>query len=378
MPRCTAGCPDTRGERKLPANVALPQCTDCVDKVEISEVQYTRLEPINLTSATKFPVRKTQRTTQHDIAEATVPPAQIPECQLVKLKFAGLCQRTVYQQNLPVPDINLLSADTQPGRSAVNYCTGVLTWIRKLKKICRIPAEMLVQKKGTKMKQDKHFLLSAFSICGLSMGANAGELPDGVHDWRGPYAGAHAGGALGDGKVNNSGFNAGQLAFNDAGSVIGFHLGWNGQMGNLVYGAEADFADVGINDVADFTAGRGTTRVRTEVDWFSSIRGRVGIATGDFHLFGTAGLALSQQKHSSIFAGRFSDQDKGIVAGLAVGGGIEAAFKDGWSGRIEYQFADFGKGARLSVPGGGGRAQVEPAFHFLKIGITKHFCTGKC
>jgi len=97
-----------------------------------------------------------------------------------------------------------------------------------------------------------------------------GPIETALATWDGWYFGGHVGGAAdGDNNV-----------------VGGLQLGHNRQNGNMVYGAEADVS------FGDDTTG--------------SIRGRLGFAGQSWLVYGTAGLALS-------------DDEAGVVAG----GGIE-------------------------------------------------------
>jgi outer membrane immunogenic protein len=89
-------------------------------------------------------------------------------------------------------------------------------------------------------------------------------------DWAGVYFGGHLGGAV-DG---------------DNDFLGGLHLGYNWQNGNLLYGAEGDIS------FGDDTVG--------------TIRGRLGFAGPALALYGTAGVAIT-------------DDDEGLVAG----GGVE-------------------------------------------------------
>ena len=120
--------------------------------------------------------------------------------------------------------------------------------------------------------------LSFAIVCGPANAADLGgkvpvpaPLPiEAPPAWAGVYFGGHVGGQIdGDNDV-----------------VGGLQLGYNWQSGNLVIGPEGDisFAD----------------------DTFGTVRGRIGLAHGKWHLFGTGGLAID-------------DSDTGYVAG----GGLE-------------------------------------------------------
>ncbi len=125
--------------------------------------------------------------------------------------------------------------------------------------------------------------------------------------WAGTYFGGHLGGAV-DG---------------DEDFLGGAQLGYNWQEGNLVYGVEGDIS------FGDDTVG--------------TIRGRLGLASPSWLLFGTVGLAID-------------DNDEGVVAG----GGLEFKVADNTSIGVEALYYDLDDSftvirGRLNWHFGGGR-----------------------
>src|SRR5215207_4921552 len=107
----------------------------------------------------------------------------------------------------------------------------------------------------------------------LSAGGPAYEAVDPIATawtWTGPYVGATAGYAWG--KAGDSDITGG---------IGGATAGINVQAGPVLVGAEADFSLAGLE-------GRSRLR-RHEVDWFSTVRGRVGYAFDRFLVYGTGG-----------------------------------------------------------------------------------------
>ena len=79
---------------------------------------------------------------------------------------------------------------------------------------------------------------------------------------------------------------------------------------------------------------------KTKSDWLSTARFRGGYAFDRVLLFATGGLALANVE---LVITNPAATDSKVEAGWTVGAGIEYAFADMWTAKIEYLFADFGK-----------------------------------
>jgi outer membrane immunogenic protein len=202
----------------------------------------------------------------------------------------------------------------------------------------------------------KKFLLSSVAVVGLASGAFAADLPSRVaapapvfapvpiFTWTGFYAGVNAGYGWQDNEDNSffvpagtfvtAPLASGTVSFGDEGGdgfVGGAQIGYNYQMGTFVIGVEADlqWADLGGSDgVAFVPAGFPATFVPAGaaggVDWFGTVRARLGFAFDRALVYATGGFA---------YGGADSDDDFGIIGdgddtrtGWALGGGVEYAF----------------------------------------------------
>jgi outer membrane immunogenic protein len=137
---------------------------------------------------------------------------------------------------------------------------------------------------------------------------------DGPSRWTGFYAGLHAG--YGWGKHEGTGVyswtdNNGDHALNVLdpetghinlqGATGGGQLGFNIQSGALVYGLEVDGSWSGLSGDKTFISDDGndgstdyTWRIKTDVDWLASVRGRIGgLLTPTFLVYGTGGVAFA-------------------------------------------------------------------------------------
>jgi outer membrane immunogenic protein len=144
--------------------------------------------------------------------------------------------------------------------------------------------------------------------------------------------------------------------------VGGAQAGYNWQAGNFVYGLEGDINYNGWNNTSNniYTlaaplAGTFTTAVNTKLNWFGTVRGRIGVAaSSSILIYGTGGLAYGQVSSSTVGAfsalGGFTALGETYAgtasntrAGWTVGGGMEWLFMPNWSLKWEYLYIDLGK-----------------------------------
>lgn len=162
-----------------------------------------------------------------------------------------------------------------------------------------------------------------------------------VYNWSGIYFGGHLGGAYGMSSWSDP-FTGGKDNFNNWGFLGGAQVGANAQFNRLVLGIEGDFSWTGIKD-------RGTDAARdtfnTNVQWTSTVTGRVGAAFDRFLVYGKGGLALAQD-HSTLtdFTGT-SASNSMMRTGWTAGAGLEYAIDQNWSAKVEYDYLGFGSKA---------------------------------
>src|ERR1700733_6230764 len=164
--------------------------------------------------------------------------------------------------------------------------------------------------------------------------------PAPVYNWGGIYVGINGGWGFGNAKWNvgpAGGFGAFSGSVSDNGGVVGGTLGANFQTGGLVFGVEGDWDYSGINTGTTQTICNVSGTCQTENNWLFTARGRVGWAVDRVLLYGTAGGAFGSIKTTFNGIDNTSTQ-----AGWTVGAGVESAFADNWTARIEYLYVDLG------------------------------------
>jgi outer membrane immunogenic protein len=227
--------------------------------------------------------------------------------------------------------------------------------------------------------------LAAASLLALAAGsAQAADLYNGgrgyggykdgapypAYNWSGFYFGANGGGAWGassdqlayaansfGGLAPSGGFGGGQFGFN-----------WQGFLGYrpLVLGIETDLQGSSIEDKGTRTS----ATYKSNLDYFGTVRGRVGYAVDNILVYGTGGFAYGAVNNNVVNPTVFSIGR--TDTGYTLGGGLEYKITPAWSIKTEYQYIDLGKGDPTSTTGSysskGGTVR-DDAFHTARIGV---------
>jgi outer membrane immunogenic protein len=163
-----------------------------------------------------------------------------------------------------------------------------------------------------------------------------------VYNWGGIYVGINGGWGFGEAKwavgPTLPGAPAGVSSTNnDNGGVVGGTLGFNYQMNALVFGVEGDFDYSAINTNSTLAVCNVSGTCQTGNNWLSTLRGRVGWAVDRVLFYGTAGGAFGNNQ--STFNGTTTTNTQ---AGWTAGVGVEVAFADNWTAKVEYLYVDLG------------------------------------
>jgi outer membrane immunogenic protein len=255
----------------------------------------------------------------------------------------------------------------------------------------------------------RHFslaLLAAVSTIALTQFASAADLPvkgpvykapvvAPIYNWTGFYLGLNAGGSWGRQDNTLVTVPGGTTVFSNSDQLNGFigggQIGYNWQTDHWVFGVEADFQ--GSAQKADgtfvlppilgtFAPGtNGLTAAYTDkLEWFGTVRGRVGYAFDRWLPYVTGGWAYG---HGNI-SGTGTTTPAGTVlafsatqnySGWTIGGGVEWAFMDHWSAKAEYLYIDFGSGPTVTANGAGTLAIVSGRMtdNIARLGINYKF-----
>jgi outer membrane immunogenic protein len=198
----------------------------------------------------------------------------------------------------------------------------------------------------------KRVVLTAVAVAGMSAAAMAADMPvkgpvykaaPAAFNWSGVYVGA----TIGYGWSSSAHEDTGLFipAFDMDGVVGGVTLGVNRQVGRIVYGLEADFSGSGIkgNSTSVFCGGSCVT----ELEWFGTIRGRLGVTMSPTLLYITGGLAYGRL--SASIGNPVVSSGSSTEFGWTVGAGVEHAFNRHWSIKAEYLYVDLGSSFRYDA-----------------------------
>jgi outer membrane immunogenic protein len=116
--------------------------------------------------------------------------------------------------------------------------------------------------------------------------------------------------------------------------TLGLQVGYGGQIGDNYYlGFEGTY-NAGGTDGSSSCFG---TRCQSEVNSFGDISARLGVTSGPTLLFAKGGLAYEDTTY------HLGDQrDGGNGVGFLLGGGIEYALLYNITGKLEYDYMNFG------------------------------------
>jgi outer membrane immunogenic protein len=230
------------------------------------------------------------------------------------------------------------------------------------------------------MKRTSLAVLFAVAITGSAFAADmplkAPSAPVPVWTWSGFYLGANigaiwnntketvqpAGGFLTPAFVPANPLRTDSATFDDIGLTVGTQVGYNWQVDRLVLGVETDLNFSSLNERNSVNRPLAAPLVLTinhaeteQLDWFGTIRGRLGVVLSPaLLLYGTGGLAYGGINSSStVFFASGGDTYAGSVSstrtGWTVGGGGEWMVSPGWSVKAEYLHIDLGSVSSASL-----------------------------
>ncbi|WP_196258548.1 outer membrane protein [Pelagibacterium limicola] len=186
--------------------------------------------------------------------------------------------------------------------------------------------------------------------------------------WDGFYAGFHVG--YGRGEAYDAG---GVISFagSDYDSISGFfggvQIGANVQSGSIVFGLETD---ISLSGLSQTIVDGGGNDVIVGLDYFGTVRARVGVDLDGVLPYLTAGFAYGQGYLDDTDAG-FA-RDTNFHTGWTVGAGVEFAVSDSMSIKGEYLYTDLGIRS-YPAAGLGGPWDAGVRFHTIKLGANFHF-----
>jgi outer membrane immunogenic protein len=188
-------------------------------------------------------------------------------------------------------------------------------------------------------------------------------------DWGGFYVGLNGGYAFGSSNWNDPKNPGNKLIggtttpgvstgdFNASGGLVGATFGLNMQASSFLFGVETDIDWSGIKGGTSpangfcnlaVSASAVASTCETKNDWLGTARARMGYVTNRVLVYGTGGAAFGNVQTGLTGSGlaRFSPATgpllNNVQLGWTVGAGIEVAFFDRWTAKLEYLYVDLG------------------------------------
>jgi outer membrane immunogenic protein len=210
--------------------------------------------------------------------------------------------------------------------------------------------------------------------------AAASETSDGSsnatgwdYDWSGSYLGLTAAYALGShDTLGVGGIDTGSQDL--SGGAFGGFVGQNYHISKIVLGTEMDFSKSNISGTFNLpgsliACNGGAFKCNTNVDWYGTIRGRAGVAMGDFMPYVTGGFAAGGVKTS--FKGAGVDTNiSGLGLGWVVGAGLEYAVMKNLNVRAEALHYDLSDVSDTVL---GTKVKTDTQFSVVRAGASLKF-----
>jgi outer membrane immunogenic protein len=178
--------------------------------------------------------------------------------------------------------------------------------------------------------------------------------------------------------------------------VAGAQGGYNWQTGSVVYGFETDFSFTNLQSsmnggLSCFSFGSSvacstfpttpSAKTSSSVDWYGTVRGRLGWTTGPILLYGTGGLAYGKVDLNSNFNAvglSLNSQTSSVRTGWVLGGGIDYMVRPNVLVNLGYQYVDLGSVSVASSACGGGcfvtqNASAHAQFQVVMLGLNWKF-----
>jgi outer membrane immunogenic protein len=209
-------------------------------------------------------------------------------------------------------------------------------------------------------------------------------LPPAIYDWTGIYVGPHIGGGI---LVDSVSQNVATAPINllssgslrPAGVIGGLQGGANYEFAPWVVGIEGTWTDSAINGNTLIGTATGATpqeRFTSQAQWFAALTGRAGYAANDWLFYAKAGGAWMHVRYTEdlLVSGGVTAATQVLTdnrTGFTVGAGIEFGLVENLSGKVEYDFYDFGSknyNFNAITP-----VSVKSNLHTLTVGLNYRF-----
>lgn len=200
----------------------------------------------------------------------------------------------------------------------------------------------------------KNFVYSIVAAALMTAPALAADVAPVTHDWTGVYAGI-VGGAVSQ-TTDTADYWCWSACdvpqYGKINALAGGTLGYNYQLDdNFVIGVEGDFTSGTSSDSSQKDDNYNNPQPQkyqwnADINWLATVRARAGLAVGNTMAYVTGGLAIDDASYEAKSTGPESYENykadwSGTQFGLTAGVGIEHAFTEHMTAKIEYLYTAF-------------------------------------
>ena len=206
---------------------------------------------------------------------------------------------------------------------------------------------------------------------------NEDPLPYGPSfSWTGLYIGAHVGYGWSDADWQFAATPGISTSHSGSGALVGGQIGYNFQLRQFVFGAEADLSGAWID--GSIACPGAAFNCSHSYNWLASVRGRAGVAVNGNRtlLYATGGVAWADVDYAAknaitgaTFGTGFSNTHVGWVAGA----GIEHMLTPNLTARVEYLYYGFDSVTAPAGSLGGGPASLDLNTQTVRFGLNFKF-----
>lgn len=230
------------------------------------------------------------------------------------------------------------------------------------------------------------FLLAAAIVLGAAGGVAAQSANEPVvHDWTGFYGGAYAGyGTAHSTFTDIDGYNLKNevFGFNPGGGLAGLTLGYNAQRESVVFGVEGEVGYLGPSGTVAQPDSPSDSFASLNGGLYGTLAARLGLSMDKALIYAKGGVALTGGQSTFEDACVIGpcglatlETASGARFGYTIGLGVEYAFTEQWSAKLEYGYLNFGKGTMSGTASNGNDFSYgyDLSAHTVKVGLNYKF-----
>lgn len=232
----------------------------------------------------------------------------------------------------------------------------------------------------------RQFFLAGVVLLGAVSGAAAQTVAEpATHDWTGFYGGAFAGYGSGHASfVDIDAYNLRDETFglNPKGGLVGVTLGYNTQHESVVFGVEGELGYLGLNGTVAQPDSPADSFASVNGGLYGTLAARLGLSLDKALIYAKGGVALTGGQSTFEDAcvlfpcgGATLNTASGTRFGYTIGLGVEYAFTEQWSAKLEYGYLNFGKGTMAGTASNAVDYSYghDLSAHTVKVGLNYKF-----